>query len=211
MKKDIVLIGGGGHCHAVIDVIETTGLFNIVGILDKPELHETHVLGYKVIGNDSDIPKLIEKYQHFVITVGHIKNANTRIELYNKVKSVGGTFPTIISPLSHIGKGATIGDGTVIMHHALINANVKLGINNIINTKALIEHDTVINHHNHISTNTVINGNCIIKNATFIGSGTIVNQGIKIVSNAIVGAMSLVNRNIDTRGTYTGIPIKMIK
>ena len=31
--KDIILIGGGGHCEAVIDVLEQQGRFNIIGII----------------------------------------------------------------------------------------------------------------------------------------------------------------------------------
>ena len=54
MIKEIVLIGGGGHCKSVIDVIEQGGQFQIVGIIDKLELFGTGVLGYSVIGNDSD-------------------------------------------------------------------------------------------------------------------------------------------------------------
>ena len=34
----IVLIGGGGHCKSVIDVIEQENKFEIAGIIDKPEL-----------------------------------------------------------------------------------------------------------------------------------------------------------------------------
>ena len=36
--KEILLIGGGGHCKSVIDVIEQEGQFQIVGIIDKAEL-----------------------------------------------------------------------------------------------------------------------------------------------------------------------------
>ena len=36
--KEIILIGGGGHCKSVIDVIEQEGQFKIVGIVDRPEL-----------------------------------------------------------------------------------------------------------------------------------------------------------------------------
>jgi len=52
--KDIVLIGGGGHCRAIIDVLEQEGRFNIIGIIDKPELLGKTVLGYEIIGNDSE-------------------------------------------------------------------------------------------------------------------------------------------------------------
>ncbi|HQB08035.1 MAG TPA: acetyltransferase, partial [Rectinema sp.] len=35
--KDIILIGGGGHCRSVIDVIELGNEFRIIGIIDKEE------------------------------------------------------------------------------------------------------------------------------------------------------------------------------
>ena len=35
--KEIILIGGGGHCKSVIDVIELEGQFLIGGIVDRPE------------------------------------------------------------------------------------------------------------------------------------------------------------------------------
>jgi len=35
--KPIILIGGGGHCLSCIDVIEQTGLYQIIGILDLPD------------------------------------------------------------------------------------------------------------------------------------------------------------------------------
>ena len=57
----IVLIGGGGHCKSVIDVIEQEGKFNISGIIDKPELLGEEILGYPVIGNDSDLDKLAQQ------------------------------------------------------------------------------------------------------------------------------------------------------
>ena len=35
-QKNLILVGGGGHCKSVIDVAESTG-YNILGILDMPE------------------------------------------------------------------------------------------------------------------------------------------------------------------------------
>ena len=61
MKLEILLIGGGGHCKSVIDVIEQEDKYTIAGIIDKKELVGTKVLDYKVIGCDDDIINLIEK------------------------------------------------------------------------------------------------------------------------------------------------------
>ena len=51
----IILIGGGGHCKSVIDVVEREARFEIAGIVDKPEFLGTKILGYPVIGNDTDL------------------------------------------------------------------------------------------------------------------------------------------------------------
>ena len=53
--KQIILIGGGGHCKSVIDVIEQEDKFKIAGIIDKSELLDSNILGYPVIGNDLDL------------------------------------------------------------------------------------------------------------------------------------------------------------
>ena len=80
---DIVLIGGGGHCKSVIDVIEREDRFNIVGIVDKVGLAGSEVLGYPVIGNDSDITNLAKIYKYALITVGQVKSPLLRIKLYS--------------------------------------------------------------------------------------------------------------------------------
>jgi hypothetical protein len=48
MKPKIILVGGGGHCHSCIDVIEQEGKFEIAGIVDAIKGGEK-VLGYPVL------------------------------------------------------------------------------------------------------------------------------------------------------------------
>ena len=86
MKKNLVLIGGGGHCKACIDVIEQEGSYQILGILDLPELIGSKVSGYDIIGNDCDYPKFLKNNCSFLITLGHIKSAAKRIKIYNRVR-----------------------------------------------------------------------------------------------------------------------------
>lgn len=195
-KKPIILVGGGGHCKSVIDVIEQENKYDIIGIVDQKELIGQKVLNYEVIGSDNDLETLSKKCNNFVITVGQIKSAKVRIKLYNKIKSLNGNLPTIISPLSYISKFATLGEGNVIMHNVLINADVSIGINNIINTSALIEHDSKIGNHNHISTKAIVNGSCELQNEIFIGSGAILHNNIFIKSETIIPAASAVKRSI---------------
>lgn len=178
--EDILLIGGGGHCKSVIDVIEQEGKFKIAGIVDKKELIGEKVLGYEIIGCDDDLEDLFNKYKNVFITIGHIKSNDLRVKLFNKLKNIGYKLPTIISPYAYVSKHSTIDEGTVIMHQSLVNADVKIGRNCIINSKALIEHDSIIEDHCHISTAAVINGGVVVKENTFFGSNATSKEYIEV-------------------------------
>ena len=178
--EEILLIGGGGHCRSVIDVIEQEAKYTIAGVIDKKELIGTKVLGYEVIGSDDDLEVLYSQYNFALVTVGHIHSNTIRVKLFNHLKQIGYTLPTIISPLAYVSKYATIQEGTTIMHHALVNANAKIGKNCIINTKALVEHDVIIEDFCHISTGAIVNGSTQIQKETFYGSNATCKESIKV-------------------------------
>ena len=168
--ENIVLVGGGGHCKSVIDVIEQENKYKIVGIIDIEENIGNSVLGYKIIGCDSDLKTLFKTCKNAVVTVGQIGSNDLRVTLFEKLENIGYNLPIIISPLAYLSKHAKLQKGTVVMHNALINANTTIGKNCIINTNALIEHDCTIGDNCHIATAAVVNGGVIIKNNTFFGS-----------------------------------------
>ncbi len=171
MKKEkIILIGGGGHCRSLIDVIEQENKFEIAGIIEKKELIGSSVLGYKVIGCDDDLLGIFKNIKNAIVSIGHLESNISRVSLYNKLKNIGFNLPIIISPLAYVSKYANIDEGTVVMHQALVNSNVKIGKNCIINSKALIEHDVIVGDHCHISTGSVLNGEVVVGNNTFFGS-----------------------------------------
>jgi FlaA1/EpsC-like NDP-sugar epimerase len=89
MKPQILLVGGGGHCRSVIDVIELEDKFSIAGIVDKQELIGTKVFNYEVIGCDEDLETLHKTYKYAIVTVGQIKSNSLRIKLYTLLKNIG--------------------------------------------------------------------------------------------------------------------------
>jgi sugar O-acyltransferase (sialic acid O-acetyltransferase NeuD family) len=189
MKEKIVLVGGGGHCRSVIDVIEQTNKYEIVGVVETKENLGEKVLNYEIIGCDDDLEKIFKFCKNALVTIGHMKSNEKRIKLFDKLKKIGFNLPVVISPFAYVSKYSQIEEGTVIMHHALINANVKIGKSCIINTKALIEHDAIIGDHCHISTASVVNGGVIIENNTFLGSNATSVQNTEIYGFIKAGSL----------------------
>lgn len=203
-QKNLILVGGGGHCKSVIEVAESAG-YTILGILDRKEEIGKMVLNYSVIGVDDDIPKYVEK-AGFVITVGFIKNPILRIKLYNKIKEAGGKLETIVASTAYVSRYATLGEGTVVMHQAFVNAGVQIGKNVILNTFTNIEHDTLVGDQCHISTGAIVNGNCKVGNNVFVGSQSVLVNGISVGDDIVIGAGSVVCKSISNKGIYVGNP-----
>ena len=192
MKYDLLLIGGGGHCKSVIDVIEQEAKYTIAGIIDQQEFVGQKVSEYDIIGCDDDLESLFQNYKYAFVTVGQIKSPDLRVKLYARLEAIGFELPSIISPRAYISKHAVIGAGSIVMHDALVNANAVVGKNCIINTKALIEHDSKIEDHCHISTGALLNGGTIVHEGTFFGSGAVSKEYVTIPKRSFIKAGSIV-------------------
>ena len=199
MKDKIILVGGGGHCKSCIDVIEQEGKYRIAGIVDVPEKLHQKILGYEIIGTDEDRPLIAKEYSNFLITIGQIRSAKRRILLFNRLRELGVCFPVIASPLSYVSKHATVGEGTIIMHYALVNAGAKVGANCIINTKALIEHDAVIGDHCHIATGGIVNGGTKIKSGAFFGSNAVTRGYVVVGEKSFINCGAKVECDVSSR------------
>lgn len=185
--KDIVLVGGGGHCKAVIDVLEATAAWRIAGIVERHDSEISEVMGYEVIGFDEDLAALHKRYKFAFVTCGQIKTPEPRIRIFRALKASGFVLPTLVSPRAHVARSVVLGEGTIIMHGAHIGPDVRIGTNTIVNSGALVEHDASIGSHCHIATSACINGGVSVGDRSLIGSGVVCREGTSIGADCIVG------------------------
>ena len=192
----IILIGAGGHCKSCINLIDSIPEYKVKGIIDKTGTIVSEVLGHKVLATDDEMESLIVNSPSIIISVGQIKNPQVRINLFERANSLGVLFPVLKSPMSCISVHSSIGEGTVVFHHVIVNASVKVGKNCILNHKALIEHDSEIGSHCHISTGALLNGGVVIEDGCFVGSGAVLHEGIKVGENSVISAGQIVRKDI---------------
>jgi sugar O-acyltransferase (sialic acid O-acetyltransferase NeuD family) len=195
MKKiKVLVIGSGGHAKSCIEVIESMKKFKIIGLIDKKI--NKRIGKYKVLFNDKDIQKIKKNTKNLVLGIGSLDNLKKRNIIFQRFKKLGFQFPKIISNNSTVSKNASIGEGTIVFNHVLINTGSVIGKNCIINNKSLIEHDAIIEDHVHISTCVTINGNCKIGQNSFIGSRAVLKNDITIKKDSFVKMGSIIKKNL---------------
>lgn len=203
-KPDILLLGAGGHARCCIEVIEMSGVFNILGLVGEIAELGQKELGYEVIATDSQLADLREKCDFAIVAVGQIKSPQKRINLFELGRSYGYEFPSIVSPTAHVSKHASIGGGSIVMPGSVIMPGVNVGQNCIVNSQSLLEHDTTVEDHCHISTGAVINGGSRIGRGSFVGSGTVIKQGITVGSDCFIGMGHVLKQDIAAGQKYLG-------
>jgi len=207
-----VLVGAGGHALSVINSLRSAGKFEIVGITDVTRNRGEKLLDCEVLGDDSLLKRIYEQGVEFAfVTVGSIGDGSLRKTLFQKLRNIGFTIPSIIDPTAQIGCNVYVGEGVYIGKNAVINPQCSINNMAIINTGAIIEHNCRIGEYVHIAPGAVICGDATIGANTHIGANATVIQGLSIGKDTIVGAGSVVVSELPDRVIAYGNPCKVVR
>ncbi|MFD2044936.1 acetyltransferase [Ornithinibacillus salinisoli] len=210
--KDILLLGGGGHCSSVIDTLASQENYKIIGIIDTIDKVGSTVNNYEIIGVDDDLPYYFQQgIEYAFLSVGSIGDMALRQKLYQLAVKIGYKFPIIIDHTAIISENVNISNGTFIGKAAIINTNVIISSNSIINTGAIIEHDCSVGEFCHIAPGTTLSGSVHVGDFTHIGTNTTVIQNINIGRETIIGAGSVVVQDIGNNQKAYGNPCKVVQ
>lgn len=203
-SNQLLVIGAGGHARVVIDVARAAG-YDPVAALD-PASVGSMCNGVEVIGGDDLADSMFAKgLGQAVVAIGD--NA-LRSRIGKRLRDIGFTLPLIVHPSAILSPSAKIGDGTVIMPLAVINAAATIGTMVIVNTSAVIEHDCAIGDGAHIAPGCRLGGTVSVGLETLIGIGSVVRPDTSIGDHAVIGAGSTVIGNIEDHRVATGCPAR---
>ncbi len=211
-RNSVVVIGSSGHAKVVIDVIEKEGKYRIAGLIDSLKPAGESVSGYGILGNEDVLAALVEKGEVMggIIAIGD----NWRRYLVSeKIKSIlpGFKFISSLHPSAQIGRGVTIGDGSVLMAGAIVNSDSRVGNFCILNTRASLDHDSVMEDFSSLAPNAVTGGNVHIGSFSAVSLGASIIHGVKVGEHSVLGAGALAVDDIPHHSVAYGTPAKVMR
>jgi len=197
--------GAGGHAHVVIDALRSQGIQVQAIFDDSPErrhpLHRDVQPGIRLTGR-AGFPSLDHPV---VLCVG--RNAE-RVEL---VELLDVHYGIARHTTAIVAESSTIGEGTVILHGAIIQPNTVIGRHVLVNTAASIDHDNRIGDFAHISPHATLCGHVEVGEGTHIGAGAVVIPTVKIGKWTTVGAGAVVIHDLPDHVTAVGNPARILE
>ena len=211
MSQPIIIFGTGSLARlSFYYASQDMGLKVLGFVVDKNRRTMDNFCNLPVISWEECLYKYQPNEIYFYIALGY-KVMRQRQHLYERIKSAGYKFQSIISKSSYIAETAIIGENNFIMPGAIIEPEVYLGVNNIIWSNTTICHDSKIGNHNFFAANSTIGGEVSIGDCCFFGFTSTVIQQLTINDDVLLAAQSIMLRNGERFGCYQGVPATLVK
>jgi sugar O-acyltransferase (sialic acid O-acetyltransferase NeuD family) len=196
----MLLYGAGGHARVLISILNAINQ-PVTAIFDDDPAKQT-VSGVPVVGIYQpdfcpDLPLLL--------AVG-----DNRIR-HQLAQTIRHRAETIVHPAAVVDSSVMLGEGSVVIHRAVIQANARVGRHVIVNTAASVDHDCVLEDFVQIAPGAILCGNVRVGEGAMVGAGAVVVPGVSIGRWAVVGAGAVVTRNVAEGAVVWGYPARIIR
>ncbi len=211
--KRIIGLGAGGHAQVILEILQQSGAYEVVGLLDSnPALHGTRLGDVPILGGDDQLARWrAEGIDRCFIGVGSVGPTRARQQLCAAAKLAGFELLRVVHPQAVVAASAALGAGAALMARAVVQTQVQLGENVLVNTGAIIEHHAVVGDHAHVATGALLAGEVRVEAGAHIGIGAVVRQGLRIGRDAVVGAGAVVVRDVPEKVTVVGVPARVLR
>jgi sugar O-acyltransferase (sialic acid O-acetyltransferase NeuD family) len=199
-KTEVILVGGGGHAKVVADCLLAQGVV-VKGFFENSE--KGNVLGIPVLG------KYNEEVHHNVPVIIAIGDNETRQRIARD--EVKHSFFTALHPTAICSGFAVIGEGSMILHGAIVQAGASVGRHVILNTGSQVDHDCKLGDFVHVAPSAVLCGAVEVGDCSLIGANAVVRPKIKIGASVVVGAGSVVVKDVPDYAVIAGNPARILK
>jgi sugar O-acyltransferase (sialic acid O-acetyltransferase NeuD family) len=202
--KPIIVWGGGGHGHVVIDLLRTLGGWDIRGIVDSLNPVGHRIMDLPVLGDTDRLPDLRhDGVEHIVVAIG---DCTARAKMLQQALHLGFQIPTLVHPSCILSPSAVIGSACVLCAMSMVGAQTTIGTGTILNTRSSVDHDNCIGDCTHVAPGAVVCGFVTIGRESWIGAGAVVRDHLVIGSRVMIGAGAVVLKDVADGQTVYGNP-----
>lgn len=195
----MLIYGAGGHAKVVASILSACEE-QVMGLFDDYWQNVKWPSPCVPVAYDP----LLMQNEKLIIAIG---NNFMRRQIAGKVEH---SFGTAIHPTAIVGHSVRLGQGVVVVHRAVIQADCWIGDHVIVNTAGIVDHECVVGNFAHVGPGAVLCGGVRVGECTLVGAGGVVLPGVEIGRESVIGAGSVVVRDVPDYAKVAGNPARII-
>ena len=161
-ENNLLIIGAGQYGCVVKETAQAVGCYNEIEFIDDNSKY--------ALGKIEEIEKFLDNYANAFVAIG---NSKIRLELIERLVTIGYRIITLIHPKVYVSSSATIEKGCIIEPNAVVHSNVSIGIGCLISANAVVNHNAVVEDGCHIDCNATVTARSIVKAGTKVECGQV--------------------------------------
>ncbi len=203
----IAIFGAGGLGRELLQVLRDMDM-PCVGFLVEPGFSAPDLVHGVPVHRSAGVVAA-DPSVRFVIAIG---DPVVRARLSAELESVfGPRFATIVHHHAWIGRGVSIGEGSVVFGHCSITADAKLGRHVLVNPGTTIAHDCILDDFATLGPSCALAGGVIVEEGAELGIGVRVAPRVRIGSWAVAGAGAVCIDQVSPKTTVVGVPARPVR
>lgn len=215
MEK-VIIIGGKSSATLIADYIydaqhKYNAPIECLGFAFDNVPIGSEINGFPVIVGVNEVYMKFMKIKDvkFIFQMYDIQNMQKTILFKESLKIPIERYCTFIHPSCMIARSASVGVGTLILAHTVVNPKAKIGQFNSIMSGVTIGHDAQMGNYNLIATQAIV-ANLIMGDRNFIGINATTNNKITIGDDCMIGMASNVTKDVPSGTKCFGNPAKTV-
>lgn len=203
----LLLLGASGLAREVLALVEATGSYRVMGILDDADqLRHTLIGETPVLGSLADAHSYPEA--QLLVCIG---SGQARRQAVSKLLDQGieeTRFATVIDPSIRVNTGCAIGPGSILLAGVVLTCSVTVGRHVVAMPNVTFTHDDVIEDFATLAAGTSLGGNVSIGSGAYLGMNSAVRQGVRVGPDAFLGMGAALLSDLPAGQTWVGVPAR---
>lgn len=167
VKETILILGSGTLGKLVVDILDSSNIYDVGGFYSDDYALTNSVLGYPVLGRLSDVNNI--KTTKLAIGIGEPK---FRKQLHEKLSTQGHVFPPIIHNNVVVSKYCDIAPGVIIGPNSSVLNGSRIGAAACLLSHVNINQDVVVEPYCLIAAGVVVGNSATLCEGCHIGLGS---------------------------------------
>lgn len=207
-QPPIIIVGAGGHGRVLADALLLAGR-TVLGFVDADAgLHDTTVMGLKVLGDDARLTAGGWPEAVLVNGIGGRPGGRVRRDVQTRLEGEGRRFTGVRHPSAVVSPFAEVDETAQVLARAVVQAGAAVGHGCIVNTGAIVEHDCKLEPFTHCAPGSILCGEVRIGATCHIGAGAVVREGVTLGDGVVVGAGAVVVDDHAGPALLLGVPAR---
>lgn len=140
-----------------------------------------------------------------------IGSNDARVELSEKLRSLGYSLCNAIHPSAVVMPSAILGTNVLICPQAFVGTGVRIEDSTVINTKCSVDHDSVIGVGAYLAPGVTTAGRVRVGKKAFVGLGANLGPNVQVGEGAVVGAGAVLLNSVPPSVLVAGAPARFIR